>query len=377
MKAILVHDHKFRKINGQFYSPGGLPDEVLQRYTSIFDKIIVIGRILEEDTVNPKYNLITTPNVTIQTSANLEETISKVDVVISRLPSGNGTKAVKIAKQLGKPYLVEVVGCPFDSLWNYNWKGKIIAIPAMLKMRRAVRNAPFAIYVTSDFLQRRYPCNGETVNISNVNLVAASKEVLETRLTKIKTHHGPFVVGTAAALDVPYKGQGFVIRALARLKKKGITNFKYQVAGGGDSSKLVELAKELGVADQLEIIGLLTRQEMASWLDGLDIYIQPSLQEGLPRAVIEAMGRGLPCIGAKTGGIPELLDERFVYGKISEHYMVRMIAVRLMKIIDNEVLLIQAARNFNLANSEYDISILTERRKKIFNKLIESIKEAN
>lgn len=44
-------------------------------------------------------------------------------------------------------------------------------------------------------------------------------------------------------------------------------------------------------------------------LDTCDIYVQPSLQEGLPRALIEAMSRGCPCIGARTAGIPELLPE--------------------------------------------------------------------
>ena len=61
MKAILVHDHKFRRIDGQIYTPGGLPNEVLQRYTAIFDELIVVGRILDELIVNPKYNHITTP----------------------------------------------------------------------------------------------------------------------------------------------------------------------------------------------------------------------------------------------------------------------------------------------------------------------------
>ena len=279
---------------------------------------------------------------------------------------------MKIAKRLGKPYLVEVVGCPFDSLWNYNWKGKIIAIPAMMQMKRAVKDAPYAVYVTAEFLQKRYPCNGESVNISNVNLVAAAKEVLDKRISKICSHTGPFVLGTAAALDVPYKGQSFVIRALAKLKNTGITYFKYQVAGGGDSSALVSLAQKLGVADQLEVVGLLPRQSVVPWMDELDIYIQPSLTEGLPRSVIEAMGRGLPCIGSMTGGIPELLDNRFVYGKRSERYMVKQIADRLIKIIDTEVMLSQAEKNFNLANSEYDISILTERRKKFFQKVIEN-----
>ena len=46
---------------------------------------------------------------------------------------------------------------------------------------------------------------------------------------------------------------------------------------------------------------------MSGWLDDIDIYLQPSFQEGLPRATIEAMSRGAACVGSTCGGIPELL----------------------------------------------------------------------
>ena len=51
---------------------------------------------------------------------------------------------------------------------------------------------------------------------------------------------------------------------------------------------------------------------MFELLDECDIYLQPSLQEGLPRSVIEAMSRGCACIGAATAGIPELLESEYV-----------------------------------------------------------------
>ncbi len=47
-------------------------------------------------------------------------------------------------------------------------------------------------------------------------------------------------------------------------------------------------------------------------LDSADLFVSPSRQEGVPRAMIEAMARGLPCIGSSVGGTPETLPQEFL-----------------------------------------------------------------
>ena len=44
-------------------------------------------------------------------------------------------------------------------------------------------------------------------------------------------------------------------------------------------------------------------------LDAADVFVLPSRQEGLPRAMIEAMARSLPCVGSDVGGISELIPD--------------------------------------------------------------------
>src|SRR5690625_7634894 len=73
------------------------------------------------------------------------------------------------------------------------------------------------------------------------------------------------------------------------------------------------MAKRYDVVDQVKFLGPMLHNEVFDWLETIDIYVQPSRQEGLPRALIEAMNRGLPAFGANTAGIPELLESDFIF----------------------------------------------------------------
>ena len=68
------------------------------------------------------------------------------------------------------------------------------------------------------------------------------------------------------------------------------------------------LARDLKIQDRVEFRGNLPAGDAVfAELDQADLFVLPSRQEGLPRAAIEAMARGLPCIGSRVGGIPELI----------------------------------------------------------------------
>jgi glycosyltransferase involved in cell wall biosynthesis len=61
-------------------------------------------------------------------------------------------------------------------------------------------------------------------------------------------------------------------------------------------------------------------------MDELDLYVIPSLGEGLPRALVEAMSRGLPAIGSRRGGIPELVDGRWLHRPGDDRGLARLVA---------------------------------------------------
>ncbi len=190
--------------------------------------------------------------------------------------------------------------------------------------------------------------------------------VLEQRKRKINilSDNGIIRIATVAMLNIRYKGQRFVIRALRKLKDMGYNNYHYFLIGGGDDSALRKEAEKLGVIDQIHFVGKMSHEEVFNILDDVDIYVHPSLQEGLPRSVVEAMSRALPCIGARTGAIPELLNNDFIVSRKS----VDDIVDRLLTMRDKKIMLKEAERNFEEAK-KFECELLDKRRNIFYDKI--------
>lgn len=240
---------------------------------------------------------------------DLQRLIANADCVVVRLPSLLGNLAIDECRRQAKPYLVEVVGCAWDSLVNHSVRGALVAPYAWRAMRRRVRTASHVAYVTDRFLQQRYPTLGSAIGGSDAMIGAADESVLKTRIDRIARDSRPLMIGTIGSLDVRYKGQALLIRALAVLRERGRDDFRYQMVGDGDGTRLRRIAAECGVGDAVEFLGPMSHSSINSWFDSIDVYAQPSLTEGLPRSLVEAMSRGLPALGTRVGGIPELLSD--------------------------------------------------------------------
>lgn len=114
-----------------------------------------------------------------------------------------------------------------------------------------------------------------------------------------------YVIGTIAELT-NNKGLEYGIRAFANLKQRGFAD-RYVILGDGELKEvLVHLARELGVADSVHFIGFVP--DARSYLAAFDVFLLPSLKEGLPYALLEASIAGRPIVASDVGGIPEILE---------------------------------------------------------------------
>ncbi len=374
MRVFIATEIRCKMINNSLYV-NDTTYNVIKRYKDTFGEVVFSARVTEctdaqgfvcaDDIVDEVFSVSgLLEALTGKCKKRMQPVIEKCDMVIARVPSLVALRAAECGLKLKKKCMSVVVGCGWGSYWNHGAQGKILAPFNYIKMRKTVRKSDYALYVTNEFLQKRYPCKNKTVGVSDVFIAPPNEDIINNRLKKIENMDlNCIIFATAAAVNVRYKGQQYVIKAMAELKKRGI-NTKYVLMGAGDNNYLKNVAKKAGVENDVIFTGRLNYNEVINTLDECDIYIQPSLQEGLPRAVVEAMSRGCPCLGTNAGGIPELLGMDCLFAKRS----VKSIVNTVEKMLNKDRFCEIAKANFEKAK-EYEKNILDEKRNVFYDEI--------
>lgn len=394
MKLLYVHDHYFMTHrSGAVYSASGsFPAAIWARYLSAFASITVVGRDGGQcdDTPSSRvlssaqrvdfclmqnmstFNALVGVNKAIR--AQIAELVRTHHAIILRLPSRYGELVAREARRQNRSYAVEMVGCAFESYYNYGTLlGKLVAPFAYLSTRYFTVRAEAVLYVTQFFLQQRYPTKAQmTTFCSNVELDAVDAAVLQTRLARIAAARGvPIAIGLIGHFMADYKGVDTAIRMLATLRVAGC-NCELHIVGRGEPAPYLALAKQLAVAEYTHFLGVLPgAKAIAPWLDSMDYYIQPSRIEGLPRALVEAMSRGLPAVASRVGGIPELLKRDYLAAKED----VAGLSERLLVLMRDSKATAQAAQDNFIHAQSYEKSRLDKRRTAFWQAYAASLKQ--
>ncbi len=118
---------------------------------------------------------------------------------------------------------------------------------------------------------------------------------------------GAFVIGSVGWLT-PVKGHAVLIEALARLKPTHPTAHLLLIGSGGLRDDLIKLAAKLGVASSVDLLGM--RADVPECLGAMHCFVLPSLNEGMGRALVEAMAAARPVVASRVGGIPAIVEDR-------------------------------------------------------------------
>ena len=215
---------------------------------------------------------------------------------IDHLHAHFGTNSAAVAllcRALGGPgYSFTVHGSEFDK-------------PEFLGLAEKVRHAAFAVAVSS---------------FGRAQLCRWARDEDWPRIHVVHTGVGEDLLRAAPASlpDVPrlacvarlvrLKGHAILIEAAARLAAEGLP-FEIVLAGDGPfRGRIVELIRQAGVEDRVKVAGWMSADEVREVIVRARAVLLPSLSEGLPVAVMEALALGRPVIASAISGIPELVE---------------------------------------------------------------------
>src|SRR3989338_5264126 len=178
---------------------------------------------------------------------------------------------------------------------------------------------------------------------SGINVGRVPNGASEVFFNVSRQIHNGFVLITTGRL-VRKNGIEHIIRALPMLPDVSFVS----VGDGELKSELGQLAESLGVGNRVTWKPFMPQEELAQELARADIFIRPSLSEGLGNSFLEAMAVGLPVIGTNVGGIPDFLFDGKT-GLICEMNSPESIAEKVKMLMNDELLrkkIIEAGKSF-------------------------------
>lgn len=387
MRALIAADAQlFRLKDGSVWTPTIYGYGFWKRYLQVFDSIVVAARMMDIDDPDLVKKYLRSDGESVEFAAlpfargakqyilqwnqflrSADQASEHVQCAVIRLPSISASFVEHYVHKKGIPYALEVVVDP----QNAYPKGMVRA--ALTKhLQMTVSRANGVSYVTQYALQKDYPSyallHGEDSRhfSSYYSTIVLNKSYFS--MPRDYTHHaGQYqLIHVANNMNNDIKGHDVVLQVITILAKKGLDVSVSFVGDGKRRSELEQLALSLGVRDKVEFVGLLSSAEMVRQkLVESDIFIFPTKAEGLPRVVIEAMAVGLPCLSTPVNGIPELLEEEYMFDPVDAHGF----ANKVVELISNPAKMNEvSARNIEKAK-EYEESILCNRRNDFYGRL--------
>ena len=214
------------------------------------------------------------------------------------------------------------------------------------------------------------------VNVRHFSQTYSEQELYEIKQQMRKGANDIFLITTSRL--VKKNAVDDVIKSLLHLPK----NMKFLVLGiGPDEEKLRKLARDIGVERRVIFLGHVNHNSIPKYLRISDIFIRPSLSEGMGNSFIEAMAASIPVIGTQEGGIadflfdPDLNPEEKPTGRAVFPRSPKDIALQVEKCLrDKEITakIVHNARELVFSKYDWDL-IATDMKVKVFDKLLSKV----
>jgi glycosyltransferase involved in cell wall biosynthesis len=379
MKVLIATESRFdRTPDGNCWNVGSSGYEFWQRYLEVFDEVRILGRVQDVPVApqravradGPGISLVPLPYYLgpwayLSKYGSLRRAARRAadthDSVIIRTPGAAADLLVSAFGRSGRPYGAEVVGDPYDVFVP---GGVRTVLRPILRwrmtndIRRQCAHACAVAYVTAGFLQRRYPA-APAAHVASYSCVDLTDDAFVSEPRGVSPTGGTRRIVFVGSLEQMYKAPDVLIDAVAAACARG-GDLRLTLLGDGRHREELEArAGARGLAGRVQFLGYLpTGDAVRKELDAADLFVLPSHTEGLPRALIEAMARGLPCIGSSVGGIPELLSssERVTPGDVDA------LASRILEVLGDGERCCRLSRENLQRARDYHLDALRPRR---------------
>lgn len=150
-------------------------------------------------------------------------------------------------------------------------------------------------------------------------------------------HPGPVAQLLCVGRLTPAKGQILLVQAMAQLRDAGVACHLRLVGAGPDRARIEAAIATHRLGHEITLTGALTQDQVRAHFDRADIFVLPSLAEGIPVVLMEAMSCGVPCVTTPVNGIPELVVHQQT-GLLATPGDVASLANRLRQLIEQPAL---------------------------------------
>ena len=176
-----------------------------------------------------------------------------------------------------------------------------------------------------------------------------------------------FVVGVAARFSI-VKGLEYFIKAIPAVLKERDKIVFLLIGYGKEESKLRQIAKHLKVEDK--VIFLNPTKETYEYFCAMDIFIMPSIQEGLGISILEAQAQKIPVIASNVGGIPDIIEDK-VTGMLVRPKDELAISEAILELIQNSSLYSKIKSNaYNRIIEEFTLEQMIVETEKVYKELL-------
>jgi len=236
--------------------------------------------------------------------------------------------------EMGFPaFLIKVLSKKPYVIWG---RGSDIYIPdyfVRMSRKKLLDNADAILALTSD-MQKKI----EEITSKNILVVPNAIDLTDINPNTLsyKNELDKKIITFVGSL-FPVKGVQYLIRAMEKIHNQIPQTRLILVGDGNERFNLEKLSKELQLENCIEFIGRVPHQQVSHYLSQTDVFVLPSLSEGFPNVLLEAMAFGLPIVASRVGGIPDIIEDG-TNGFLVEPKNVSEIADRILTILFDEML---------------------------------------